>query len=171
MTIMIGAFVGLHGALCSRSTRSRRSEAENHQELPAGVRVAAEILLAIVSTVRARAALDGLGASQQFALNDRRARGSGRSRARCCCVPRCVVGLRTHFKAIGTGWSSVMCMLWAAAMWDPLPGPAWTGRPLWMLWRARMRDRERVSCRATAGALCVHFVRPSHGQISGAIST
>ena len=49
MTIMIGAFVGLHGALCSRSTRSRRSEAENHQELPAGFGEAVEHLVAIAS--------------------------------------------------------------------------------------------------------------------------
>ena len=41
MIIMIGALVGLLGALCSRSTQSRRYEAENHQELPAGVREAA----------------------------------------------------------------------------------------------------------------------------------
>ena len=38
-----------------------------------------------------------------------------------------------------------------------------------MLWRARMRIRERMSCRATAGALCVHFEPPSRGQISGVL--
>ena len=74
MTIMIGAFVGLHGVLCSRSTRSRRSEAENHQELKAGVREAAEILfplLAIVSTGGAGAAVDGVQASRCGALRAR----------------------------------------------------------------------------------------------------
>ena len=34
-----------------------------------------------------------------------------------------------------------------------------------------MRMRERVPCRATAGVLVVHFVRPSRGQISGVLLT
>jgi len=82
MTIMIGAFVGLHGAPCSRSTRSRRSEAENHQELPAGVREAAEILLAIVSTGGARAAVDAPGDLMRCASSARVAAGSRARRLR-----------------------------------------------------------------------------------------
>ena len=82
MTIMIGAFVGLHGALCSRSTRSRRSEAENHQELPACVQEAAEILLAIVSTGGARAAVDGPGEPMRCASSARVAAGSRARRVR-----------------------------------------------------------------------------------------
>ena len=34
-----------------------------------------------------------------------------------------------------------------------------------------MRMRERVPCRATAGVLVVHFVRPSRGQILGVLLT
>ena len=82
MTIMIGAFVGLHGVLCSRSTRSRRSEAENHQELQAGVREAAEILLAIVSTGGAQAAVDGPGEPMRCASSARVAAGSRARRVR-----------------------------------------------------------------------------------------
>lgn len=49
-TIMIGQLIELLSELRSRSTRSRRSEADNHQELPAAVREAADILVAIAST-------------------------------------------------------------------------------------------------------------------------
>ena len=51
-------------------------EAGNHRELPAGVREAAEILVAIESTGHARAALDGLGAPRQCALSAGRATGA-----------------------------------------------------------------------------------------------
>ena len=100
MTIMIGAFVGLHGVLCSRSTRSRRSEAENHQELQAGVREAAEILLAIVSTGGARAAVDGPGGPLPCASSARRVRGSG------CCPERRLgcLGQTCCLPGIGGGW-------------------------------------------------------------------
>jgi hypothetical protein len=47
---MIGQLIELLSALRSRSTRSRRSEADNHLELPAAVREAADILVAIAST-------------------------------------------------------------------------------------------------------------------------
>ena len=87
MTIMVGALVVLHGALCSRWTRSRRDEAENHQELPAGVREAAEILLAIVSTGGARAAVDGPGKPMRYASGARAIAGS---RARCVRRLRCL---------------------------------------------------------------------------------
>jgi len=91
VTIMIGAFLGLHGALCSRSTRSRRSEAENYQELPAGVREAAEILLAIVSTGGARAAVCGPGEPMRYASSARATAGSRARRVRRLrCLAACL---------------------------------------------------------------------------------
>ena len=91
MTIIIGTLVGLHGALCSRSTRSRRYEAENHQELPAGVREAAEILLAIVSTGGARAAVDGPCEPMRYASSVRATAGSRARRVRRLrCLAACL---------------------------------------------------------------------------------
>mmetsp|Transcript_53302 Transcript_53302/g.147255 ORF Transcript_53302/g.147255 Transcript_53302/m.147255 type:complete len:96 (+) Transcript_53302:243-530(+) len=91
MTIMIGTLVGLHGALCSRSTRSRRYEAENHQELPAGVREAAEILLAIVSTGGARAAVDDPCEPMRYASSVRATAGSRARRVRRLrCLAACL---------------------------------------------------------------------------------
>ena len=79
MAVTIGELVDLLGALCSRSTRRPLSKAENYQGQPAGVREAAEILVAIESTGGARAAVDGPGGPLLCALSARRVRGSG-----CC---------------------------------------------------------------------------------------
>jgi hypothetical protein len=65
---MIGKLVELVGALCSRSTWRSFSKAEIRQELLAIVRAAAETLLAIESTERAQAALDGPGAPMAYTL-------------------------------------------------------------------------------------------------------
>ena len=69
-------------------------------------------------------------------------------------------------RVLGEQCSSKMCMLWAAAVRDPCPGSGWTGQPLWMRWRARMRERDRVSRRATVMHRCVLFEQRSRGQIS-----
>ena len=68
MTIMIGELVELLGAPRSRSTWRPRHQAENHQELPAASREAAEILAAIESTGGARAAVDVVRADRCRAL-------------------------------------------------------------------------------------------------------
>ena len=72
---------------------------------------------------------------------------------------------------LGLDASSKTCMLWAAGVWDPCPGSGWTGQLLWMRWRARMRERDRASCRATVMHRCVLFERPLRGQISGVLLT
>jgi hypothetical protein len=108
---MIGKLVELVGALCSRSTWRSFSKAEIRQELLAIVRAAAETLLAIESTERAQAALDGPGAPRQCASSAGCARGNGRSGARhCVCLAFVCRSVRT-LKAVGAGCSSEMCVL------------------------------------------------------------
>ena len=101
MTIMITELVHLLGALRSRSTRSSRCWAENHQELPVGVREAAEIMAAIESMGGARAAVDGPDAPPPCASSAPRVWGCG------CCRPRCLgclaagLVLRPDIEAVG----------------------------------------------------------------------
>ena len=80
---MIGEGIELFGVLRSRSTRSRRLKAENHQELPAGFGEAVEHLVAIASKSGARAAPDGPIGPVRCASSARR--NGGRRR---CLPPR-----------------------------------------------------------------------------------
>jgi hypothetical protein len=108
---MIGKLVELVGALCSRSTWRSFSKAEIRHELLAIVRAAAETLLAIESTERAQAALDGPGAPMAYTTSAGRARGSGCGGVRRFCVPRGLLLLCAHSEAVGEGCSSEMCVL------------------------------------------------------------
>ena len=101
---MIGELVDLLGALCTRSTRRPLSKAENHQELPAGVREAAEILAAIESIGDARAAVNGPGGLLPSALSARCVRGSGccRERRVGCLAASC--RLRAPVRLLGRDW-------------------------------------------------------------------
>ena len=101
------------GALCSRSTWSRRLEADNRQEQLALIREAAEKLAAIESMGGAQAAPDALSGPKPCA--------SSAHDAGCCgCRPcvalwaasrpvlsSCTIGLLTCDSGL------VMCMLWA----------------------------------------------------------
>ena len=118
---------------------SRRAEADNHQELPAGVREAAEILSAIESTGDARAAMDGPGGPLPSALSARRVRGSGCCRERRLRCLAAQLSFDAPVGLLGRDCPSMMRMLWAAAVRDPCPGSGWTGQPLWMRWKAWMR--------------------------------
>ena len=170
-TFTIGEIIHLLGALRSRSTRSRRCWAENHQELPAAVREALKIWLFLVSTSGAHATPEGPNGPVWCALSARVTRGS-----RCWLARR--FGLSRVHSLIGALWrvlgeqcSSEMRMPWACTVRDPFVGSGWAARALWTRWRACTRALERSSRPATTMHRCVHFVRASRGQISGALWT
>ena len=101
MTIMIDELVDLLGALRSRSTRRSRCWAENHQQLPVGVREAAEIMAAIESTGGARAAVDCPDARRRRALRGLRVSGAVDAAARGAWAASQQVWLRPDIETVG----------------------------------------------------------------------
>ena len=136
---MIGVLLGILGALRSRSTWSRRSQVENHQEQLAGVREAMEILVGIKSTGGAWAAPDGPSRPNPCASSARGVRGRDRSHARPFGLPCSLCRSYAHMGLLGREWGSGMRILLVNAVRDPCPGSVWTRQPIGMCWRACMR--------------------------------